>query len=188
MLRDAPLHIWRGGLEFLLLANFFFTYERKQSFFLAINVRQFFFMFRRRHFLSYAFPIMYVTIWCFVWSTYFSSILPTNFFSAHIFKKLFFSDFCGDKLFFFNFFLAPPQISNSASLNITRPIDKMHLFTQCYVHNEGMWKSVNTFASNKSVFPQSNSTKVGYRIDKLFQDMYTILLILTCCVVVLYLN
>ena len=31
--------------------------ERKQSFW-AINLRQFFFMFRRRIFLSYAFPIM----------------------------------------------------------------------------------------------------------------------------------
>ena len=31
-----------------------------------------------------------------------------TFFFAHIFKKLFFSDFCGDKLFFSIFFLPPP--------------------------------------------------------------------------------
>ena len=29
---DAPFDIW-GGLEFLLLATFYFTFERKQSFF-----------------------------------------------------------------------------------------------------------------------------------------------------------
>ena len=32
-----------GGLEFLLLGNFFFNSERKQSFFLSINFRQIFF-------------------------------------------------------------------------------------------------------------------------------------------------
>ena len=70
-------------------------------------------MFRRRNFLSYAFPIMYVTIWCFFWSTYFSSISTTNFFSAHIFVAT---------NYFFQFYSSPrrppprPQISNGASL------------------------------------------------------------------------
>ena len=58
-IRDAPSDIWGGGgLEFLLLANLFFTPERKQSFFFGNHCRQFFCMFRRRNFLSYAFPIM----------------------------------------------------------------------------------------------------------------------------------
>ena len=40
----------------------------------------------------------------------------TFFFCPH-FQQTFFSDFCGDKLFFFKFNLAPPpQISNGASL------------------------------------------------------------------------
>ena len=39
ILRDAPFDIWGGGLEFLLLANFFFYLRWKTSFFLAINVR-----------------------------------------------------------------------------------------------------------------------------------------------------
>ena len=64
LVRNAPFDIWGGGggLEFLLLANFFFTFERKQSFFGRSTTDNFFFMFRRRNFLSYAFPIMYVTI------------------------------------------------------------------------------------------------------------------------------
>ena len=50
--RDAPFDIWGGGgLVFLLLANFFFYLRWKTRFFLAINVRQFFFMLWRRNFL-----------------------------------------------------------------------------------------------------------------------------------------
>ena len=99
-LRDAPFDIWGGGLEFLLLAIFFFTSGGKQVFFWRSTSDNFFFMFCRINFLSYAFPIMYVTIWCFFWSTYFSPISTTNFFFLLTVSTNFFSDFCGDKLFF----------------------------------------------------------------------------------------
>ena len=102
VLRDAPFDIWGGGgLEFLLLANFFFLPPvENKLFFRRSTSDNFFFMFCRRNFLSYAFPIMYVTIWCFSWSTYFSSISTTNFFFCSHFQQTFFSDFRGDKLFF----------------------------------------------------------------------------------------
>ena len=90
-----------GGWSFCCLQTFFFPSDGKQTFFWAINVRQFFFMLCRRNFLSHAFPIMYVTIWCFfLVNIFFINFDNKLFFSAHIFNKLFFSDFCGDKLFF----------------------------------------------------------------------------------------
>ena len=89
-----------GARVFVACKFFFFTSERKQSFFLAINVR--------RNFLSYAFAIIYVTIWFFSWSTYFSSISATNFFYCPHFQQTLFSDFCGDKLFISIFFRPPP--------------------------------------------------------------------------------
>ena len=70
-----------GARVFVACKLFFFTSGGKQAFFLAINVQ---------HFLSYAFPIMYVTIWCFFWSAYFSSISRTNFFFCPHFQQTFF--------------------------------------------------------------------------------------------------
>ena len=102
---DMPMG--RGGLEFLLLANFFFTSERKQSFFWRSTSDNFLLMFRRRNFLSYAFPIMYVTIWCFFWSTYFSSISTTNFFFCPHFQQTFFLTFVATN-YLFQFFSSPP--------------------------------------------------------------------------------
>ena len=107
-IRDAPFDIWGGGVEFLLLANFFFTSERKQSFFGDQRSTIFLLCFVEEIFLSYAFPIMYVTIWCF----FLVNILFINFdsklfFCPH-FQQTFFSDFCGDKLFF-QFFSSPPM-------------------------------------------------------------------------------
>ena len=83
LLRDASLDIWAGGggLEFLLLANFFLPPTESNLF---LGQEFFFSVFRQRNFLSYAFPIMYVTILC-----YFSSISTTIFFSAHIFNFFF---------------------------------------------------------------------------------------------------
>ena len=104
-----------GGLEYLLLANFFFTSERKQSFFLAINVRQLFCL----CFVEEIFCCM-LSLSCtlpfgvFSGQHIFHQFRKKLFFSAHIFNKLFFSDFCGDKLFFSS--PPPPQISNGASL------------------------------------------------------------------------
>ena len=102
-LRDAPFDIWGGGVEFLL-QTFFFTSGGKQNFFWRSTSDNFFllcyvmlsFMLCRRHCLSYAFPIMYV----FSGQHIFHQFRQQTFFSAHIFNKLFFSDFCGDKLFF----------------------------------------------------------------------------------------
>ena len=99
-----------GGLEFLLLAIFFFTSGGKQAFFWRSTSDNFFFMFRPRNFLSYAFPIMYVTIWCSFWSTYFSSVISFDnklFLSVHIFNKLFFLTFVATN-YFFQFYSSPP--------------------------------------------------------------------------------
>ena len=111
--RDAPLDIWGGGeLEFLLLANFFFLPKRENNLFFGDRRPTIFFLCfveeMKYIFLLYAFPIMYVNIWCFFWSTYFSSISTTNVFFRHIFNKLFFSDFCGDKLYILIFSSPPP--------------------------------------------------------------------------------
>ena len=59
-LKDAPLDIWGGGggARVFVACKLFFTSERKQSFFLRLTSDNFFFMFRQRIFLSYAFPIM----------------------------------------------------------------------------------------------------------------------------------
>ena len=101
-IRDAPFAFWGGGVEFLLLANFFFTSE---VIFLGDQRSTIFFLFRRRNYLLYAFPIMYVTIWCFFWSTYFSSISTTNFFFLPTFST---NCFCGDKIFISIFSRLPP--------------------------------------------------------------------------------
>ena len=95
----------------MLLANFFFYLRWKTSFFWRSTSDNFFFMFRPRIFLSYAFPIMYVTIWCF----FLVSIFFINFDN-----KLFFLTFVATT-YFFQFYFSPPpppQISNGASLNI----------------------------------------------------------------------
>ena len=103
----------------MLLANFFFYLREKTIFFFGDQrSTNFLFRFRRRMFLSYAFSIMYVTIWCFFWSTYFSSISTTNFFFCPHFQQTFFFYFCGDKLFISILPTPPPQISNGASLTI----------------------------------------------------------------------
>ena len=82
--------------EFLLLANFFFTSERKQSFFWRSTSDYFFLCFvedifcRMLSLLGSLEIYVRLPFWVFFWSTYFSSISTTNFFSAHIFNTLFF--------------------------------------------------------------------------------------------------
>ena len=89
--RDAPLDIGRGGGPRVFVACKLFFYLREKTIFFFCDQRPtIFFMFRRRNFLSYALPIMYVTIWCFFWSTYFSSISTTSFFFLHTFSTNFF--------------------------------------------------------------------------------------------------
>ena len=115
VIRDAPLEIW--GDRVFVAYKLFFYFREKTIFFLVINVRQFFFKVSSKSFLSYAFAIMYVIIWCFFLVNIFSSILTTNFFFCPHFQQTFFSGFCGDKLFFSSP-PPPPQISNGASLII----------------------------------------------------------------------
>ena len=56
-LRDAPFDIWGGGGARVFVAcNFFFTSGGKQVFFLAINVRQFFFYVMSKNFFVVCFP------------------------------------------------------------------------------------------------------------------------------------
>ena len=81
----------------LLLANFF-SPPRENNLFFGDQRPP---MFRRKNSLSYAFPIMYVNIWCFFWS---------YFFSAHIFNKLFFLTFVATN-YLFQFFYSPPPPS-----------------------------------------------------------------------------
>ena len=89
--RDAPLDILEGELGFLSVANFFSPWKENNFFFgrgEEMTVPQTCFLcLVEELIMSYAFPIMYVTIvGCF-----FRSITTTNFFcSANIFKKLFF--------------------------------------------------------------------------------------------------
>ena len=89
LLRDAPLDIWGGGLEFLLLANFFW-----QS-----TSDNFFCMFRRRIFLSYAFPFG-----VFSGQHIFHKFRQQTFFFCPHFKQTFFLTFVAKKIFF----LFPP--------------------------------------------------------------------------------
>ena len=74
-----------------------FTSERKQSFFLAISVRQFF-LCSVEEFFVVCFPhyVRYHLVF-FLVNIFFINLDNKLFFSAHIFNKLFFSDFCGDK-------------------------------------------------------------------------------------------
>ena len=122
--RDAPFDIWGEGLLFLLLANFFFTSGGKQAFFSGDQRPTIFFYVSAKKFLSYAFPIMYVTIWCFFWSTYCSSISTTNFFSAHIFNKLFFLIFVATNYFFSS--PPPPRYQMVRPLGVSRKPPRLH--------------------------------------------------------------
>ena len=65
-----------------------------------------FFYVSSKIFLSYAFPIMYV--WCFFWSTYFSSISTTNFFFLPTFSTNFFFLTLVATNYFFQFYSRPP--------------------------------------------------------------------------------
>ena len=90
-LRDAPFDIWGGGPRVFVACKLFFLPPKENNlFFWRSTSDNFFFMFRQRNFLSYAFPIMYVTIWCFFRSTYFSSISTTIFFFCPHFQQTFF--------------------------------------------------------------------------------------------------
>ena len=80
-----------GRLEFLLLANFFFTSERKQSFYLASNVRQFFFYVLSKNFFVVCFPY---------YAGYHSVFFLVNIFFINFENKLFFLPTFSTNFFF----------------------------------------------------------------------------------------
>ena len=91
--RDAPFDIWGGGgLEFLLLANFFFTSGGKQASFFVCFVEEF------------CCPML--SLLCtlpfgvFSGQHIFHRFRQQTFFFCPHFQQTFFFDFCGDKLFF----------------------------------------------------------------------------------------
>ena len=92
VIRDAPLDIWGGGGRVFVGCKLFFA---STIFFCDERPNNFFYENKISFFLSCAFPIIYVTIWCFFWSTYFSSISTTNFLFLSTFSTIFFSDFFG---------------------------------------------------------------------------------------------
>ena len=96
------------SLEFLLLANFFFTSERKQSFFWRSTSDNFFLCFVEECFCRTLSLLCMLPFGVFLVNIFFINFDNKLFFSAHIFNELSFSDFCADKLFFSILFLAPP--------------------------------------------------------------------------------
>ena len=121
--RDTSLDTWAGARVFVSCKLFFYLRE-KTIFFLAKNVRQFFFYVSSKKwnifFFSYAFPIMYVTIRWFFWSIYFSSISTKNLFIL--------------PTYFLNIFSTPPsQILKNASL-IVLFTAKQDAFNKCLLN------------------------------------------------------
>ena len=94
-----------GWLGFLLLANFFFYLREKTIFFLAINVRQFYFYDSSKNFfvVCFSYYVRYHLVF-FLVNIFYSNFDNKLFFSAHIFNKLFFLPFVATNYFF----LAPP--------------------------------------------------------------------------------
>ena len=108
-IRDGPLDFWGGGgLELLLLANFLFTSERKQSFFLAINVQQFFFYVSSKNFFVVRFPyyIRYHLVFHLV--NIFFINFDNNLFFLPTFSTNFFFWLLWRQTIFFQFFSSPP--------------------------------------------------------------------------------
>ena len=89
-----------GGLELLLLANFFFYLRWKTSFFGDQHPTIFFYVSLENFFvICFPYYVRYHLVF-FLVNIFFINFDNKLFFSAHIFNKLFFSDFCDDKLFF----------------------------------------------------------------------------------------
>ena len=94
-----------GGPRVFVACKFFFLPPRKkQSFFFAINVRQFFFYVSSKNFFVVCFPYHVGYHLVFFSGRHIFHKFRQQTFSAHIFTRLFFSDFCGGKLVFSIFF------------------------------------------------------------------------------------
>ena len=109
-------HLGGGGRVFVA-CKLFFTSERKQSFFLALNVRQFFFYVSSKNFSVVCFPyyVRYHLVF-FLVDIFLINFDNKLFFLPIISTNFFFFYFCGDILFFLFFLAHPPQLSNGASL------------------------------------------------------------------------
>ena len=107
----------------------FFYLREKTIFFFAINVRQFFYV-SSKNFFVVCFPyyVRYHLVF-FLVNIFLTNFDNKLFFCPH-FSRTFFSDVCGDKLFFFSI-PPPPQISNGASLTSvltgTGHVDPSHI-------------------------------------------------------------
>ena len=98
--RDAPFDIWEGGLEFLLLANFFFTSGGKQAFLWRSTSDNFFLCFVEEIFCHMLSLLCTLPFGVFSGQHIFHQFRQQTFFFYPHFQQTFFSDFCGDKLFF----------------------------------------------------------------------------------------
>ena len=101
LFRDAPLDIW-GEARVFVACKLFFTSERKQSSFLAINVRQFFFYVPSKNFFSRMLSLLCrLPFGVFSGQHIFHKFRQQTFFFCPHIQQTFFSDFYGDKLFLF---------------------------------------------------------------------------------------
>ena len=98
--RDAPFDIWGGELRVFVACKLFFTSGGEQAFFWRSTTDNFFLCFVEEIFCHMLSLLCTLPFGVFFWSTYFSSISTTNFFSAHIFNKLFFLTFVATNYFF----------------------------------------------------------------------------------------
>ena len=132
---DAPLDIWGGGGGArVFVACKLFTSAKKQSF-LAMSVRQFCFMLRRRNEI-YLFVVCLPYYVCyyrwFFWSIYFSSISTKNFFIP--------------PTYFLNIFSTPPP-----RYQIVRPLlfylqqNRMRSTNVCWMLNQRRWRPVSVY-------------------------------------------
>ena len=97
--RDAPFDIWGGGGA-RVFANFFFYLREKTIFFFGDQRPTIFFLcFIEEFFCRMLSLLCTLPFGVFSGQHIFHQFRQQFFFSAHIFNKLFFSDFCGDKLF-----------------------------------------------------------------------------------------
>ena len=90
---------------------------------------------------------MYVIIWCFFWSTYFSS--NNRLFFLPTFSTKFFFWFLWRQNIFFNFFLAPPPRYQIVNLCMPNAVGKRRDDNYCWVSE---WAKVVTIAFFKALF------------------------------------
>ena len=100
LLREAPLDIWGGGLEFFLVANFFFHLRKKTTFFWGgrWTSDNYFSYLSLKNWNMFFLVCLGYDLVVFLVNIFFFNFDNKLFFCLH-FQQYFFSDFCGDKLF-----------------------------------------------------------------------------------------